>query len=295
MGTWSRAAGPVACLIPLLLAVIGGPERYVLLVLYTFGIGYWVVKHESRYRVWLLYSTALAFLWSTTLLSATVVGTDIHAEYRLARAAWLYGWDYSNIHIYSSSLLSVPGAALVSRIFGFDPVWTYKIAIPALAAGTAPVLFLLYRQYIGEKQAYIAALLVVLSPTFLVELLGMARQMTALPFMVAAVALVADKGSWAWVSWRRIPMVLGLGLVAATSHYTIGIVLLFIMGCAITFGIAARLLRRGTMPLLKLSTVFVGIIVLSFAYYAVIGQGIVLYTLGAKIGPFIDPCCTVSG
>ena len=81
----------VACLIPLVLAVIGGPVCYVALVLYTLGAVYYSITHDTAPRLWLLYSTALALLWSTTLLSATVVGTDIHAEYRLARAAWLNG------------------------------------------------------------------------------------------------------------------------------------------------------------------------------------------------------------
>lgn len=295
MGTSPRVAGAVACLIPLVLAVIGGPVCYVALVLYAFGSAYWVLIHDTKLRPWLLYCVALALLWSTTLLGAGVVGTDIHAEYRLARAAWLGSWDYTNIHIYSTSLLSVPFTALVSKLLHLDPVWLYKIAIPALAASTAPVLFILYRQYVGEKQAYLAALLVVLSPTFLVELLGMARQMTALPFMVAAVALLADKHSWAWSSWRRALVVLACGMLAATSHYTTGMILLFIIGCAIAFGIGARLLRRGDMPLVKPVAVCGAIVTLSLLYYTVVGQGIVLYTLGAKIGPFIDPLLSHAG
>jgi uncharacterized membrane protein len=129
----------------------------------------------------------------------------------------------------------------------------------------------------------------VLSPTFLVELLGMARQMTSLPFLIAALALLADKNGLAWVSWRRTAVVLVCGMLAATSHYTMGIVLLFIMGIAILFGLVARLLKHGGMPLAKPTAVFMAIIILSLSYYSAVGQGVALYVVGAKIGPFIDP------
>jgi hypothetical protein len=119
--------------------------------------------------------------------------------------------------------------------------------------------------------------------------------MTALPFMVAALALLADKTGWAWVSWRRVAVVLVCGMLATTSHYTIGMVLLFIMGIALLFGLAARLLKHSDMPLAKPAAVFGAIIILTFMYYSVVGQGIVLYTLGAKIGPFIDPLLDTAG
>ena len=287
MGTSIRWRGAVACLIPLALAIIGGPVCYVLLVAYTFAISFRYLSGKAFPAPWLLYCLALSLLWSTTLLSATVVGTDIHAEYQLTWTAWQHGWDYTNIHIYNTSLLAVPFTAAASKLLHLDPVWAYKICIPMLSAACAPILYRIYQQYVGAAQAYIATLIIVLSPTYLVELLGMARQMVALPFMLVTLGLLIDHTQWAWRSRKHMALMLVCGLIATTSHYTIGMMLIFLMGFTLAFMLAARLLHHYTPPVRGPIIVFLAIVVLSVSYYTTVGQGIAAYNIAAKIGPFL--------
>jgi len=287
MGKSIRWRNTIAYIVPLVLAIIGGPVCYVLLIAYTIAISFCYLSGKRLSGPWLLYCLALALLWSTTLLSATVVGTDIHAEYRLAWTSWQYGWDYTNIHIYNTSLLAVPFTAAVSKVLHLDPVWLFKICVPMLSAACAPILYRIYRQHIRTAQAYIATLIVVLSPTFLVELLGMARQMTALPFMLITLGLLADNTQWAWCSRKRMVLVVAIGLIASTAHYTTGMILLFLMGFALLFMLVARWLHYDALPLRGPIAVFLAIAILSVGYYSVVGQGIVTYSVAAKVGPFL--------
>lgn len=235
----------------------------------------------------ILYMLTLGLILQTTLLSPYLVGTDIHAEFYHTLQAAVYGWDTSLFHAYNTSFTLVPLLALIA-----DTEYlyvAYKLCIPAVFALVPVFAFNLFRSSFNDRVAFVSAFVVVAVPTFVTETVGMARQMIAMPFMVLVFAIVAMGRLHNWRWWIAAAV---FGTVASLSHYTIGVIMCFILAVAAVVLLAYSLIFRIHTSTRRLVLLCMVLMLAWWGYYYNVGQGTIVYQTYAKVAhmmPSIPP------
>jgi len=185
---------------------------------------------ESHYPyATLVIGTALLF--QTTLMSNGLVGTDIHSEYYYSLQA-LNGWNISIPHSYNSCIGSVIIAPALQHWLGIDMVWTYKIIFPLAFACSVPLLYLIFKSQFGGKTAFLGVFLFMSLPVWMIEMIGVPRQMLAELMLIACVYLITVSNLR-----MRIPLVCVSTALGTMFHYVASPTILAYLGTCTVFAV----------------------------------------------------------
>ncbi len=231
---------------------------------------------DSRTLPYLIYLLAVAFLFQTTLISDNLIGTDIHTEYYFFLQSLDNGWNSTIPHAYNTAVGTTVLAPALARL-GIPGYWIYKAVFPALFALAPVLLFQAYRKEFGDRISFAACVLVVTTPSYLIEVIGLPRQMLGMLMLAAIIALLVIRPARpltvaVWVA--------GCAVLGCLFHYVMGpIIIGFLIGAFGAVVIEAFLHRKAGRPLLLPALQMVGVlgVTLFFAltYYSTIAGGIV--------------------
>lgn len=229
-----------------------------------------------------LYLLTAGLVLQTTLLSPYLIGTDIHAEFYHTMQAALHGWDSTAIHAYATSLTLVPMLAWL-----IEPEYlyvAYKFYIPLLFATVPVIAFYMFQSSFQGRVAFLGAVAIVAVPTFVIETVGMARQMLAMPFM-AMVFYVVATGRITGRKWFVAAVI--CGALASTSHYSTGVIMCFMLAVAAVAMIAYNLIFKVHSSARATVLLCIVLVFVWWAYYYHVGQGTIVYQTYAKVAHLV--------
>jgi uncharacterized membrane protein len=188
----------------------------------------------SRFYTLIIFAVALSLLYQGSLVSKYIVsfGSDapyehfvfkITEENRSWASTGFYGSDIGRLN----SMLSITILpTFYSIILGMDSTWILKILFPLFFSLVPVGLYRVWKTYVKEKYAFIAAFFFISYETFYTEMLGLNRQMIAELFFVLLL-LVLLKNEMNRISKLVYFISFSFGLI--TSHYGLSLIFLFII------------------------------------------------------------------
>lgn len=223
---------------------------------------------RERFYPYLLYAISLAILLQITLASPGLVGTDIHLEYYFAVISGENGWDTSIPYLNNSSFALTIIAPWINKIFHIPLIWVFKIVFPMMFASVPVLLYYVFKEWITDKQAFLAAFFFVSVPTYFMELTGIAREQVAEVFLALTLFLIV-------VSKMRLryklPAVIASSLMVIVCHYSLGPIIMFILAVGFVLQLVLRTDIR--FPAWAFGIATLVLIVCSVAYYHNIAEG----------------------
>lgn len=172
----------------------------------------------------IIFMSAVSLLFSTTLISSNLVGSDIHLEYCMSQlAAADHFWDPSVRLTVNTCLSLVMLAPVYSFLTGLDMVWVFKVVYPVLFSFMPLVLYRIFRLQMGARVAFLSAIFFVSLPMFSMDLAQLARQQVAELFLSLLILLMVER-RLSRLSKILLTVVFGIG--AIVSHYGLGIALI---------------------------------------------------------------------
>ncbi len=270
------AAGPTLIIISFILISV-----VILLITFNF--------EKKCYYSLILYLISLTLLFGTTLPSNYLIGSDIHIEYYFARLTQLHGWDASLAYNMNSSLSITLLAPFLADLFHIEIEWVFKLIFPALFACVPVILYLIYRQFLSYKAAFLAAIFFIIVPTFFTEIAAITRQQIATLFLVITLYFILSKNEYLpkicrESYWRRVPLIFTAGMLAIVSHYTTGALLMVFLGASVLIvAIAQRYRMPLEIPLRVLAAAAGAVIVGGVIYYGSVSSGTALHDLIAVL------------
>jgi uncharacterized membrane protein len=179
---------------------------------------------------------SIALLFSLTLISNYIQGSDIQLEYYLFRLTQSHSyWDPSfffgdfaralDTARYNSMLSITILPTEYSNLLGLDATWTMKLIFPLIYSFVPICLYYMIKTQMGEKIAFVSAFLLMAEQNFLLNL-SMAREMVGeLFFLLLFLVLFSKKIS----SSIRMPLFLIFSFALVVSHYSMAILFLFFL------------------------------------------------------------------
>ena len=233
----------------------------------------------THYAVYLF---GLAFLLQTTLISDNLIGTDIHAEYYIYQIS-LDGWDMSYPHAYNTAIGSTLIAPSLTRVFGIPGYWIYKVIFPVLFSLVPFYLYSIFKDEFNDKIAFMACVVFVTLPTYLLEMIGLPRQMLGelmLAFIMFCIILRPAK------TWQLVPMLIVCVLLGFLFHYVTGPIILAYLVCCLVVLLGIKYIGKYLkVQKVRFSLIWLAVIIIlpsiaGFAYYAKTASGTVMQNYG---------------
>ncbi|MEM2144624.1 MAG: hypothetical protein QW279_04635, partial [Candidatus Jordarchaeaceae archaeon] len=165
-------------------------------------------------------SMAIALLYSTSLNSPYLRGTDIHQEYYFANLVLTNSnWNSTVPHTYNSMLSVVMVAPILTIVTGMPLIWVFKIFYPLLFSLVPVILFQIFKRQTAARSAFFAVFFLVSVFSFYTEMVGLARQQIGEIFLVIIVLLMILKPVICGLKKSLLLMIFGTLLVM--SHYAL--------------------------------------------------------------------------
>jgi uncharacterized membrane protein len=210
----------------LTMAMLGGVTLYLSIVSYASkNLGKNVLTTA-------LFFIALALLFMTSLRGWYVTGHDIQSEYRVFELAKNSGiW---NIAAYRDAYNACMSITILPTIFANllrvpDP-YVYKILFQVIFALSAPLVFLIGREWVTKQIALLGAIFFIGFPTFFTDMPFLNRQEVAFLFYGLMLYLVYRKPI-SMTTRRLLFVCMGVGVVLA--HYSTTYTILLIFGLVV--------------------------------------------------------------
>ena len=165
--------------------------------------------------IWLF---SIGLIYSTTLIGKYLVGSDLHLEYYFANQTLLNGWDSSVPHAYNGALSVTLLAPFLSKLFSIDLYTVFKFVFPFIYSFVPVILYFIYRKYVSDKKAFIAALLFIIVPTFFNEITGIGKEQIGELFLALTFLTLVNK------RWKLTAL---FGIITIMAHYSMGFILAF--------------------------------------------------------------------
>lgn len=257
----------------------------VLMVVMVGGAWEWIPEKAHGWTVFLL---GLATLYQTTLISPGLIGTDIHTEYYIYLHS-VHGWDTSLYHSYNSAV----GTTLLAPFFhwmGVPGYWIYKAIFPAMFAVVGVLLYSVYSKEFGAKIAFLGCIMFVTLPTYMLEMIGLPRQMLGeLMLAVVMFLVVTGKVGKRWSVW----LLLGSAVLGTLFHYVMGpIILAYLVVYVGVVSLFGRWLKEAVFPV-KWAVVVVSVMMaVGMLFYTTVSSGLVWHNLTdtvSKSSPTASP------
>jgi uncharacterized membrane protein len=248
---------------------------YLLVISICFCIGLIAFdKIPRRLYLPILFSMSLSLLYQTTLMSPGVVGTDVHGDYYYSYWTLTTGtWHWQYPEAYNTSISTTLFAPFISWAFHIPLEWVFKTIYPFLLSLVPPILYLLYKEHIDQKLAFLSCFFMVSVPTYLIELTGIPKQQVAEFFFVVVIFLLLSKAFR--LKWK--PLWIGLAaLLFVLCHYSIFAIGTIYLAGATALLVGARLLWHKIdlgVNLKWLIPVTAVVIITGGVYYSTVAEG----------------------
>jgi len=234
---------------------------------------------------YIIFTLGLAFLYQTTLISSNLIGTDIHTEYYFYLNA-LGGWDTTIPHAYNTAFGTTVIAPLLTKYLGLSGLFIYKALYPLCFSFVPVILYHVYKRQFDNKVAFLGCMIFITLPTYLLELIGLPRQMLGELMLALCMLLVINqpiKKKW------LIPLLIICGVFCYLFHYVMGVVVLLLFaGCLVTM-VAIKFIRRKIafqdikFPLKWMAAALVIPAIIGGVYYCAIADGVVAKSFGSSL------------
>jgi uncharacterized membrane protein len=177
---------------------------------------------EPRIYLLAIFIIGLCLLYQTTLMSPSLVGSDIHQEYYFHRLVVENGfWDASIPRTINSCLSITILAPVYSLLLNIDGIWMFKAIYPLLFSLAPLTLFHIFSQQMSYKKALLATFFFVAVPTFSLEMISSCRQQVAELFFVLLILLMVDRKL---NLFPRLTLVIIFAASIVVSHYGLGFI-----------------------------------------------------------------------
>lgn len=222
---------------------------------------------------YLIGAFGVALLYQTTLMGPGLVGTDIHTEYYFYLES-LDGWDISIPHNYNAAIGTTVIAPFLTHAFQIPGYWIYKAVFPALFASVPVMLYYVYRREFGEHVAFLGCVLFVTLPTYLLEMIGLPRQMLAEIMLAAILLLIIVRP----LRLRyAVPLIALSGVLGLMFHYLTGPM---ILGYLICGGVILAIQRRRAFPAKWVGVAVCVMVLGGYLYYSNVAGGSIMEDIG---------------
>jgi uncharacterized membrane protein len=241
---------------------------------------------------------SLAVLLHSSLVSAYIVpfGSDVPIEYFVFQTTQNSLHWSSSLPLFSDQTYGRVNAMLsvtilptfYSTALNIESTWVFRLLFPLIFCFIPLALYQIWKAYVGEKNAFISAFLLIAQSTFYTEMLSLNRQMIGELFFVLLLLVIFDKKM---KSANRIICYSVFSFALIASHYAIAEIFLFLIVFAfISLFLLKRPNRSITVGMLVLfSAMAFGWYVYtarSAAFESFVGFGNYVYN---QLGDFFDP------
>lgn len=256
--TW-QILGALALLAALPFLAIGGANTLNnggsnWLALLTLGLVavvlFWFAWTNKQYFLalypFVLYCVFAVILLGTSMRGWEITGHDVMQEFQVFQltsqhALWNMGF-YQDAYMACLSITILP--TIFERLTGVYDPYIYKLVFQLIFALAGPILYSGLRAYVPRKTAFLAAVVFLSFPTFLMDIMMLNRQEIA--FVCFLLALLAGLDRQLPRVARHLLIILFLG-GTVLSHYSTSYMLVGVLGIALVLGTALRIAR----PLLR--------------------------------------------
>ncbi|MBI5680710.1 MAG: DUF2206 domain-containing protein [Methanobacterium sp.] len=177
------------------------------------------------FTVWII---AISLVYVSSLVSPYVWGWDIQNEYYLANIVIQSSyWNFSLQDAYNAMLSIVMVAPIYSIFTNISLDYVFKIIYPFLFSLVPLGLYKIFKIQTSPKIAFAAVFLFMSFNTFYIELLSLAREMTAELFLVSMLLLIFSKK----VNMSSIILFIIFGMGLIVSHYSVTYFFIFTLLC----------------------------------------------------------------
>jgi uncharacterized membrane protein len=190
------------------------------------------VSHDGLFRI-LTISVSLSLLLSSTLISDSLHGWDIHQEFALFQQVLRSGSVQVNApSMYNSALSVTILPTAISIVSGLDGIHVFMLVFPVLFSMVSMVLYETYRRLLPPEGAFLSVFLAMSVTAYYIEMVGLARQQIGEVILVTLVMLLSG-GVIKRRSSAIVAMVLTVGL--AISHYSLSYIYLIVLAFSLVF------------------------------------------------------------
>jgi len=225
---------------------------------------------ENRYPL-ILFSVALALIFSTSLINTYIWGADITIEYYLANLVVKNNFWNNNINENVNAMLSVVMLSpIYSKLLGMSLTCVFKVIIPFLFCFVPLGLYEIYKNQLNSKIAFLASLFFVFYSFFYFNAPSGVRQEIVELFLVLLVLVLTNEN----LNWKYSTLLIFFILGLVTSHYgTSYIFILIMLSSFILINLTKKYkisenddLDGSSISSLKLNTILI-IITIAIAWY----------------------------
>ena len=220
-----------------------------------------------------VYLVSLGLIYQTSMIGSYIIGVDIHTEYYVANQIIKNGWDWTWANNSNTSIVLGLFTPLLYKV-GIPVVWQFKAIYPAICALAPVILYLAFKPKFGTIKALIGTGFFIIMPMYSMEVVSMVKSQVAYVFMALFVFFTLRVDNLK----IKIPGLILSAILAAISHYAVGVILLFY-----SFGMLIIILIQSmkTPKLLYKASALIIIPIIFTLYYANISQGSILNTITA--------------
>ncbi len=240
-----------------------------------------------------IFIIGLCLLYQTSLMSPSLIGSDIYTEYYYYKLVASYGlWDASIPNTVNSCLSITILAPVYSLLLNIDGIWMFKVVYPLLFSLVPLILFHIFSQQMSAKKAFLAAFFFVAVPTFSLAMIALCRQQIAELFLALVILLLVDRKL---SSMPKLALVIIFAASIVVSHYALGFIGFIYMGLFLPLifvlrsgffkkawgwmtkkfgGLPQSLTSPKALPLKLLMIVVLAYFIAGFAWYGTIASGV---------------------
>jgi uncharacterized membrane protein len=215
----------------------------LLLVLLIFSVVFAGNTVEIKWQGWKpfiipfgVFIVALLMQYQTTLISSSLVGSDIQLEYFYSN--WTLTDSFWNPSLSFTTMTSALGVNILlpfyNRMTGMDLILVYKIITPLMFAVLPLILYRIFRLQFGELISILACVFFITMPMYTMDLPQLIRQeQSELFFVLVVLVVLSDDLS----IWNKIILGGLFGIATIVMHYglAIGFIGYMFGGFIITF------------------------------------------------------------
>ena len=246
-----------------------------------------VLKEDQH--PYLIFAIALGLVFQLTLSGRNLVGPDVHLEYYWAQFyAGENVWYPLRYYCPAAGWGAVFFAPLLQKVFAIPNLWTFKIIYPICFALCPVILYHLFKRWVDDRKAFMAAIMFIIFPSFLLEIPGVPESMLAELFMVIAIYLIiVDKYRLRY----RIPLIIACALLAGFTHYSVGFITLIFLGATFIARMGLRI--RNGISHKAMAGICLAVVAGSFVFFSVIAEGAVMVKVSRIWNGWVPPTLQV--
>lgn len=269
----------------LALAVVGTITHNVPL-LYTTIIAICVIavlvalsKIKEGYYPYLLYGIGLGMVLMTTLAGPYLIGSDVHLDYYYAQ---LYSGGDVWVPLRATLQETSIGNTIFAPLIPLPLMWVFKVVQPMFYAITPVLLYYIFKKWTSTKGAFLASLIFIIVPPFFKEVATIPREMVSETFLAMTLFLIFVSG---FRLRYRIPAITTCGMLTIMTHYSIGIILLTLLGLGLIVKLILKI-KEG-LSARYMAVILIVLLTGSFIYFSISAEGLLACKLKGLYNSYV--------